>query len=384
MDTHQESHFVCNGLYLLADLPIWQRQQELARCCPDLHNYEGAEVWHCPQEDHTFTGDTFIDGSNVPCMPMQELNRAGYSVVNIVDQTYDEEMVEAETPDDDDGAHPICSCRNRRNPHHQCVSACVEIAGCDMACRQKRKPQKHYKPNVIQALYASLAGEDQSTPRSEAMAMYQAVRYGISPQVIISDHINHVRDFIRFAAGSTTTPLHPKKPNVDIWRNTYLEIMRRGGLGDIRPDRLWMAWKRSHTRAHRNESNLDRNWRRGNTAADDFANMGRELHYPIHDIVSNVKYLADNATKWIRWVGTAAALQFSSLFDGCDHHLPEGTRGEKNRRQIKVQLPEEAAVLRRMPWAVRSLGTIEYVEDIRKQSYKNQNKDADERHPTGE
>ena len=128
-----------------------------------------------------------------------------------------------------------------------------------------------------------------------------------------------------------------------------------------------MAWKRSHTRANRYEDNESRNWRRGNAAADEFANMGRELHHPIFDIVSNVKYLADNVTKWIRWIGRAASLQYSSELEGCDHHLPERERAAKGRTMIKVHLPAESTVLRRIPWASRSMGTIEYTDDLRMQ-----------------
>ena len=94
-------------------------------------------------------------------------------------------------------------------------------------------------------------------------------------------------------ATNKLTVLAPSKPNVDIWKSTYMEIMRRGGLAQLRPDRLWMTWQKSHVRAHRNENNRQRNWRRGNNSADWFANRGRELHHDISNIVANVKYISD-------------------------------------------------------------------------------------------
>ena len=181
----------------------------------------------------------------------------------------------ADQTSDDEGT-PLSSCINRSNMYHRCTPLCVEISSCDSACQRAKHKQQLHQPQVVQALYASLPGSDQSTPRTEARAMFRALKHGISPQLVISDHINHVRDFISFAANARKSPLDPKKPNVDIWRNTIVAILERGGLEEIRPDRIWMAWKRLHTRASRKESQEDRNWRWGNAAADFFANLGRD------------------------------------------------------------------------------------------------------------
>ena len=39
--------------------------------------------------ERLFNGDTHVDGSNITYHPEPDLERAGYSVVNIVDQCYD-------------------------------------------------------------------------------------------------------------------------------------------------------------------------------------------------------------------------------------------------------------------------------------------------------
>ena len=118
----------------------------------------------------------------------------------------------------------------------------------------------------------------------------------------------------------------------------------------------------THTRAHRVEDNLQSNWRRGNNSADWFANRGRELHYNIGNIVQNVKFLSDRMCEWARWLGSVTHLQYGDDFDGCDHDLSnKDSRQPKGKRQY-VELPDEATVLRRFPWASRSLGTIEYAK----------------------
>ena len=49
---------------------------------------------------------------------------------------------------------------------------------------------------------------------------------------------------------------------------------------------------------------------------------------------------------------------------------------------IRVQLPEEATVLRSIPWTSRSMSTIEYTEDLRLQAEAAESKDpADQQHP---
>ena len=75
-----------------------------------------------------------------------------------------------------------------------------------------------------------------------------------------------------------------------------------------------------------------------------------------------IKYLHDRACEWARWVGFAAAKQYEAGHV-CDHD----TRTETFRRSSgglcsQPTLPKEARIIRRFPWAGRSMGTQEHRE----------------------
>ena len=104
--------------------------------------------------------------------------------------------------------------------------------------------------------------------------------------------------------------------------------------------------------------------RRGNDAADFYANMGRSLHKDITQCISDTKTMYMQAKNWSLWLGHASYLQYCKEWQGCDHDLrPKNQHKSKGARQ-DVKVPREARVIRRMPWARTSLGTIEYTEDL--------------------
>ena len=79
-----------------------------------------------------FTGDTCVDGSNITYHPEHGLERAGYSVVSVVDQCYDsdhDELEQADCPEDDEMQR--CACKNRDNPSHERNQYRIDNTGCD-------------------------------------------------------------------------------------------------------------------------------------------------------------------------------------------------------------------------------------------------------------
>ena len=89
------------------------------------------------------------------------------------------------------------------------------------------------------------------------------------------------------------------------------------------------------------------------------------LHDNVDNKITKVKLLYHVAKQCASWAGAAAAMQYSDDFEGCDHDVkPVGQRHLKPRKPRTVQLPEESRVIRRFPWAQRSLGTAEYTSDI--------------------
>ena len=105
------------------------------------------------------------------------------------DLLLDDELTNKENPDD---IGPRCSCRNASNAYHVRSDECKEIGKCDAKCKKKRQDQKRPPAPVRNACYGLPEGLIQSTPRAELQAILVAVQEGISPQRIISDHINHV------------------------------------------------------------------------------------------------------------------------------------------------------------------------------------------------
>ena len=159
--------------------------------------------------------------------------------------------------------------------------------------------------------------------------------------------------------------LHPMTPNVDLWRLVVQALRVRGGLKKEGPQQLWINWQPAHTRASMQETADQKNRRRGNAAADLFANMGRKLHEDVANSILRVQWLYHVAKQCATWAGVAAALQYDAEFNGCDHDVkPKDISRPKRAKQMKVEVPTEAKVLRKFPWAAKSLGTCEYVEDI--------------------
>ena len=307
-------------------------------------------------------GDTFADGSCVACRENDELTQCGWAVVTMLSAPSNSEMDRAENPDIDG---PRCSCRIGQNPHHKCVKQCVEINGCNEKCSTKRHDQKRPHAPVATALWGVLPGFEQSTPRAELYAIYQAVKHGSSPQRIFCDHINHVNALNDWMLSGVTSFLHPKTPNVDLWRKVYHEVNRRGGLCQSGSRQLCFIWQPSHTRATDTESTEEKFLRRGNDAADLFANKGRLLHVDISETVRTTKALFDKAKAWAMWLGHASYLQYAKEWSGCDHDVkPKGSMAKPKNQKQEVKVPPEAKVIRRLPWARSSLGTIEYLEDL--------------------
>ena len=139
----------------------------------------------------------------------------------------------------------------------------------------------------MQAADGPLQGNIQTTPRAELMAIFVAVAFGRSPKRIVSDHLNHVVALRNWMLLGDTSFLNPTYPNVDIWRKLHAAIIRRGGLREEEGEahHFSIIWQPSHTRATVFETQGMKHLRRGNSAADYFANMGRSLHPSVSDLV---------------------------------------------------------------------------------------------------
>ena len=87
---------------------------------------------------------------------------------------------------------------------------CVDNTECNRQCQAKLHTQRVDQVLVRHALYGSLPGYEQTTPRAELMAIYLAIKYGSSPQRIICDHINHVNVLTNWARDNDTSFLNPK------------------------------------------------------------------------------------------------------------------------------------------------------------------------------
>ena len=244
---------------------------------------------------------------------------------------------------------------------------------------KKLPPQKRLLAEPRQVLYGSISGGQQTPPRAELTAIEKGLQYGVSPQVIVCDHKNHVEALESFARGFTSM-LNPKTPNVDLWRRVVDIIQSRGGMCKEGPDQLWAQWQPAHLRARSDETMLDRNLRRGNDTVDYYANEGRKLHSDIANKVHRVRYLAHVAKTWARWIGKAAALQHDSEFQGCDHDLkPTQHKSGGKSKKLTANIPYEARILRKFPWGIRSLGSAEYRDDLHDQAPVPSDPNADNR-----
>ena len=157
---------------------------------------------------------------------------------------------------------PRCPCGDASR-YHSCVDLCRERFGCNGGCTSKRHEQKLVKARHVQSLAAALLGPIQTTPRAELYAILLAVVHGISPQLIISDHANHVNAIQRMARGDLSV-FNPLTPNVDLWRLLVRAQQIRSGLRPDGDSQLWIEWQPAHTHANIDETVQQKNRRRGN------------------------------------------------------------------------------------------------------------------------
>jgi len=203
----------------------------------------------------------------------------------------------------------------------------------------------------------------------------------------------------------------------------YEQLLKRGGLHPHDDDYLLdLKWQRAHTRANRGETTLQTLWRRGNDMADVTANDGRLLHIDDarcdnghaltksttrgdprkcdgcgrddiggeeqlyqcspcrYDLCTDcaranskkhmnvkvwrIKTLMKRGSEWASWVGRTALAQRDGIHEP-DHTLPQQNRREPKRTNMREPVvPTQAKVIRRCPWAVRSLGTVEFTGDL--------------------
>ena len=122
--------------------------------------------------------------------------------------------------------------------------------------------------------------------------------------------------------------LNPKTPNLDLWRKLHAAILDRGGMRENRADddNFTIIWQPSHTRATVDETACMKHLRRGNDAADYFANLGRAMHPSVSELVITTQARYRAAKNWMTWIAKAAALQYDSAFGKCDHYLRDKTR----------------------------------------------------------
>ena len=90
----------------------------------------------------------------------------------------------------------------------------------------------------------------------------------------------------------------------------------------------------------------------------------RQLHIDVTDLITLTKARYDAIKHWVAWVGKASQLQYSTEVEGCDHDKKDGRKCNTAGPKQCARIPTEARVIRRMPWASNSLGTIEYKEDL--------------------
>lgn len=163
--------------------------------------------------------------------------------------------------------------------------------------------------------------------------------YGIMPQTVVCDRANRL-EALNDIANGTKKLLNPKTPNLDLWKLVVRAIFCRGSLRECGPDQLWTQWLPVQTRASRSETTEQRTLRRGNDAADYFANEGHKVHNDVGNKITRAKYVYHVAKKGELWLGKAAALQYASNFEGCDHDVK--TNVSKNHIKGKkhtVDLP---------------------------------------------
>ena len=368
-DVKKPPFLVRHGIMMRRELPE----------CPSANATEDQIKVLYTDRELVFSGFTYVDGSGKACRYVPPLGRAGYGVVDMGSPSRNSGLAadedEEEKPDPTEP--PPCGCHNRNNLYHVCTEYCagennthtdnngvVTAWRCNKSCTAPKLKQPPPKFKAVQAVYGPLVGFFQTTPRAELQAMIVALKYGRSPQTIVSDHRNHVIAINRLDTDSGRRKvLDMKGPMLDLWRQVIDILRSRGGLKDTDGlDQLRVIWQKAHLRANRSETPMQKQLRRGNDNADIAANWGREMHPSVDNQVTRAKYLFDRACEWAKWVGFAAAKQYENDH-ACDHDLKQDTFRRSNGVMCTLPtLPKEAMVIRRFPWASRSLGTVEHRE----------------------
>ena len=80
------------------------------------------------------------------------------------------------------------------------------------------------------------------------------------------------------------------------------QILKRSGLKAAGLDQHSFQWQPSHQRAHANETTDQRHLRKGNDAADRFANPGRQLSRDVGVFLIATKARYDATKNWVKWV----------------------------------------------------------------------------------
>ena len=92
----------------------------------------------------------------------------------------------------------------------------------------------------------------------------------------------------------------------------------------------------------------------GNDAVDLYANHGRAMHPNVSELIIRTQARFNLAKHWVTWIAHAASLQVDKDFNGCDHDLRDKDKVKAKGMDQRVRIPDEATVLRRMPWAATS------------------------------
>ena len=355
-DTNTSKMLVEHGIMMHREFPP----------CPEIGDVVD---WESTGSMDHFTGLTGVDGSGKQCRYIPQLGRAGWGV-STIDTAPDSDEDNAEMPDSAQAAE--CGCLNTANPFHRCTEYCmtehevtggniVRVSKCDGTCNMPKHAQPETKKQPLFAMWGPLSGPLQTTPRAELTALIMAFKYGRSPQTILCDHLNHVRAINALCTQSGRRKvLDMMGPMLDLWRDLIAAVGTRGGIKEVDGQHcLRVRWQKAHLRASDGESELQKAMRRTNNMADIVANRGRAMHTDITNLLTRVRFLHDRAVDWARWVGFAAAVQYENGHT-CDHDMVTERRTLTGVRHTFPCLPSAARIIRRFPWASRSLGIVEH------------------------
>ena len=119
-------------------------------------------------------------------------------------------------------------------------------------------------------IFGALDGPKQTVPRAELQAIWEALKWAVTPMRIISDHKNHVDAIAKGKAFCVS----PTNEHVDLWKKVWSEIERHGGIGD----ELTVVWQAAHMEIDAVEDPDEKQRIFANNQADEAAKKGRLLH----------------------------------------------------------------------------------------------------------